>query len=225
MQFRKGANVLNSSGEKLGEIERVVIDPQNGSITHLVIQKGFLFPQDKVISVDQVMRTSDDAVYTEIDADHIDELPDYIETNFLPLDETELGSRGFTPADASPVYWYPAVGAGPLLWGRGYWGMYPPTTYEHMGYRVAEEENIPEGTVALKEGARVLGKDGKHIGDLEKVLTDNQKDKITHLVVTKGLFGNEKKLIPAHWIGRVREDAVQLSVDEPLVNRLRDYQE
>lgn len=230
MQFKKGVSVLDNHDEKVGEIDRVVIDPQSAEVTHVVVRKGFLFTEDKVLPVDQISRTSDDAVHLNVDAKQVEEMPDYIETNYLPLDSNQIDRMpDYQAEDASPVYWYPVVGAAPLNWGGGYWGMTPPVGYGmgpgEPGYRVVEERNIPEGTVALKEGAKVLGKDGKHVGDVEKVLTENMKDQVTHLVVTKGFFGQTKKLIPAHWVRRIREDAVQLSVDEGTIERLRDYEE
>jgi hypothetical protein len=48
------------------------------------------------------------------------------------------------------------VGAAPLLWGGGYWGTQASPS---SPYRVRVEQNIPEGAVALEEGARVLGSD------------------------------------------------------------------
>jgi uncharacterized protein YrrD len=70
----------------------------------------------------------------------------------------------------------------------------------------------------------VIGRDGKHIGDIERVFTDPLVDRATHLLISEGLFLKEKKLIPAMWITNILEDAVHLSVDSDCVESLPEYQ-
>lgn len=47
MRLIKGADIYSSEGEKLGTLERVIIDPKTKEVTQLVIGKGLLFPQIK----------------------------------------------------------------------------------------------------------------------------------------------------------------------------------
>lgn len=37
MEFREGTDVVTAGGEKVGEIERVVIDPRTREVTHIVV--------------------------------------------------------------------------------------------------------------------------------------------------------------------------------------------
>jgi uncharacterized protein YrrD len=223
MQFKEGVDVISADGEKVGEVERVVIDPKDGSVTHVVVRKGFLLPRDTVLPIDMISRTSDEAVRLHVNADRIENLPEYIETEFIPLDNDYGLEYGYQPGAARHSYWYPGVGAAPLMWRGGYWGTYPsPAVYP---YRVVEEKNIPEGTIALKEGAKVIGKDGEHVGDVENILVDREKEQVTHMVITKGVFDRDKKLIPAGWINRIKDDAVELSVDSKFIEHLQNYQE
>jgi len=39
MQFKENAEVVTSSGDKVGRIDRVVIDPKSNELTHLVVKK------------------------------------------------------------------------------------------------------------------------------------------------------------------------------------------
>src|SRR6185295_19741970 len=74
------------------------------------------------------------------------------------------------------------------------------------------EQNIPDGTVALKEGAKVITADGKHVGNVERVLADSSVDQITDLVISTGLINKEMRLIPIKWVMTVDEDTVHLRV-------------
>jgi hypothetical protein len=45
--------------------------------------------------------------------------------------------------------------------------------YPICPYVVKTERQIPEGTVALEEGAKVIGSDGEHVGKIERIFTDS----------------------------------------------------
>jgi uncharacterized protein YrrD len=219
MEYKKGAEVRNANGEKVGEIDRVVIDPNGGQVSHIVVRKGFLFPEDKVIPLDLVRDASSEQVNLSESID-FDNLPDFTEVDYLPLDTEEAQTRGL----AAPMYWYPTIGAPPLMWGAGHWGMYPPGG---AGYTqpVSIEQNIPEGEIALEQGAEVIDQHGESLGKVEQVITSRSGDQLTHIVVTKGMLDRKKKLIPASWISHIKEDGVKLCIDAKLVDKLKDYDE
>jgi uncharacterized protein YrrD len=80
------------------------------------------------------------------------------------------------------------------------------------------EQNIPKGTVAVKEGAKVFTADGKYIGDVERVLVDASVDQVTNLEISKGLFTKEKRLIPMKWVMTMGEDEIRLRVNEASID-------
>jgi len=89
---------------------------------------------------------------------------------------------------------------------------------------VKAENVIPEDTVALEEGAKVISKDGKHIGNVEQVIVETSDHRATHIVVSEGFFLKERKLVPTIWITDVDEDQVTLSVWSDLFERLPEYE-
>ena len=84
------------------------------------------------------------------------------------------------------------------------------------------EQNIPAGTVAVKEGATVITADGKHVGYMESVFADVSAEQITHLLISNGLITKEKKLVPIDWVTVLGEDEIHLRVDKPAVDELAD---
>jgi uncharacterized protein YrrD len=224
MQFTKGMNLISNDGHKIAELERVVINPHDGAVSHIVVQKGFLMLQERVLPVDMVQSTSANDIYLRIDKAQMDQLPQFIDTEYISLGEEDVARHGYKEATSPlPLYWYPMTSTAPLTWGGGYMGTVPGAS--EYPYRVRLEENIPEGTVALKEGAKVVGSDGKSVGSVTKIVVGNDDERMTHLIITKGILSKEKKLIPAHWIDQVQEDKVELSVSSKLVENLIDYQE
>lgn len=224
MQFKKNVHVNDAQGKKVGELDRVVIDPRGGEVTHIVIQRGFIFNDDKVVPVELIERTDDEQVRLNVDAEQLKQMPNYIDVNFVPLDQPERTQHGVAGQDAvQPVYWYPPAGVSPTMWGAGFMGAIPTTGVVPYPYKLNEKENIPQGSVALKEGAKVIGRDGQPVGEVEKVLMEDEQNAVTHLLVGKGPLHHERRLVPANWINRIKEDGVELSVTADFVLHLRNY--
>jgi len=222
MKFKQGANVFTSDDQKVGEIDRVVIDPKTDEVTHVVVEKGFLLPIDKVVPISLIGPATEDRVTLRENAGDLEALPDFQEKHYVLLDEKELkeaSSQGY----ARPLHWYPPVGT--TWWHTGgYLGYVGFFGYPGPPYVVETERNIPEGTVALKEGAKVISKDGEHVGDVEAVLTDPEEDRATHLVISQGLLLKERKLVPTSWASTVTPDEVHLTVGSRLIEELRKYE-
>jgi uncharacterized protein YrrD len=59
MEFHKNATVLGASGREFGHLERVVLETETPTLTHLVVNTGGLFNKEhKVVPVGQVTETS-----------------------------------------------------------------------------------------------------------------------------------------------------------------------
>jgi sporulation protein YlmC with PRC-barrel domain len=84
------------------------------------------------------------------------------------------------------------------------------------------EQNIPDGTVAVMEGATVITAEGKHVGNVESILADPSAEEVTHLLISKGLLLKEMKLIPMKWVRSLGEEKVQLRVKQERVDKLAD---
>ena len=208
MEFKKGVDVYSSDDEKVGSLLRVVMDPKTRKVSHLVVKEGILFTEDKVVPIELVESVSHERITMKEIKENLDDLPMYEETHYIPIDEA-----GDYPES---VYWYPPVD---MYWGR--FGDYPVFPESQFVQRTAT--NIPEGTVGLMEGAKVIAADDEKVGEIESMIANPRDKRITHLVVSGGLLGLEKRIIPVHWLSTVREDEVFLSVDSRFWERLPEY--
>jgi uncharacterized protein YrrD len=226
MQIQTGAQVYTSTGEKLGHVDRVVIDPHTKKVSHLVVRKGFLLKTDKVLPIDWVAAANGDRVALTLDATSLDSLPNFEEKHYVRTDETlsVAETTGGSPAPlesatAPMVVWYPPV-----------MGVYPGPGVPAMPgaprvrYVETVEENIPENTIALKEGAKVVSADGEHVGSVERLIVNSDTKDVTHLLVKEGVLFTKKKVVPANWIGETYADEVHLVVDSKLLRGLPDYE-
>ena len=78
--------------------------------------------------------------------------------------------------------------------------------------------------MALEEGAKVISRDGEHVGNVEQVITESQDNRVTHFVISEGFLLKERKLVPAVWVTDVAEDEIHLSVESSLFEHLPEYE-
>ncbi|RIK42450.1 MAG: hypothetical protein DCC55_08765 [Chloroflexi bacterium] len=220
MQLKDGATVYTADGQTVGSIDRVVIDPRTDEVTHIVVRQGFFFTEDKVVPTDLIDVATEEEVRLRADVEDLDDLPRFEERYYIPPEDFSgaEGEMGYPVGYARPYYWYPPVGAA----GLGYYGgAYGYPTAPYVTHTVL---NIPEGTIALQEGARVISADGKEVGNVEEVVTDANIERATHLLITEGWLFTEKRLIPVDWIKDVAEDEIRLAVSSRTLEQVPEYQ-
>lgn len=218
MEFKKDTDVFTVDDKQVGQVDRVVLDPRTKEVTHIIVRKGWFFTEDKVVPVEMIAEATEAKVRLRSDISNLEALPDFEETHYIAIDEAELARSSRPVTYASPLYWYPP--ALPL-------GGYPYATYP--GYPIPPyvtevEQHIPEGTVALKEGAKVVAADGEHVGNIEELVTDSSTGRVTHVVISQGLLLKERKLVPSNWIDTVDEDEVHLGVRSGTLGSLHPYE-
>lgn len=209
VQFQKNTKVVAANGQELGSIERVVLSPQSKMVTHIVVRKGGLLNKvEAVVPIDLIAEATEDQIRLLEGAGNLDAFPPFEE-------ERVVGKKSgldLPPASGSTT---------PELIG------YPEPNIPFIPdpgeeYVTQTKQNIPTGTVALKEGAKVLTSDGKHVGKVERILANPEMDQVTHLVISKGMFPKETKLVPLEWVRTMTEDEVHLGFDEHQVEELPD---
>lgn len=205
MNFAKGTEVFTYSGDKIGKISRVVIDSKTRDVTDLVVDRG---KDQKVIPAGLIEPGPEDHLVMRETNQSVDDLPDYKTTYYVPLDQAG------GPYD-SVAYWYPPVDY--QYSPGGLPGLRPKMVLE-------TKTNIPEGRVAIEEGAQVVSEDDKHLGNVEQVIADSETKNVTHFVIGKGFLLKEHKVVPADWVRDVKDEKVYLSVESRLFDNLPDYE-
>jgi sporulation protein YlmC with PRC-barrel domain len=202
MRFRRDTPVLTLDGQEAGTIDRVVLEPVTREVTHIVLRKGFL-AEGKLVPVDLIGVATDEHVSIRAMKDDLHALPPFEQARFV--EATEPGDGDRQGSLESPVAGlFPYLGPLPPMGPMGSPEPALPQT---------SERNIPEGTVPLKTGARVIASDGKKVGLVEEVLTDPHQDRATDLVVAGGsLLHKTKWRVPMDWVTEVREGEVHLAV-------------
>src|SRR5215207_571867 len=216
MELKEGTSVFTPGGKEVGKVNRFVLDPRTNEVSHIVVQKGWLLPEDKVLPMGMISTATEEQVVLNQEMDDLDQFPPFEETHYVELTKSDVSPTDPATYQHAPAYyWYPPSGyIGHLGFGPDYYG-WPP---------VETTRNIPADTIPLKEGADVMSLDGEHVGDVERLFVDKESNKATHFLVSAGLLFKERKLIPAHWVRTVEEDKIHLGVPSKVLERLPAYQ-
>jgi len=202
--FQKNASVVTAKGKKIGSLERVVLNPATKVVTDIVVRtNGRLFTKaDKVVPIHLVDQTTASEIVLEDQAGELQYFPYFEESHMVEVNGSEHNNQ--TKTEGPLVYGYPQVGA-----------MFAASPNDQV---ITEtEQNIPEGTVAMKEGAKVITAEGKHVGNVERVLADPSIEQVTHMIISTGMLVKDEKLIPIRWVSRIGENEIHLKVDKKSV--------
>ncbi len=202
MRLVYGTEILNADGDKVGELEHVVIDPDTKQVTHLVVKKGFLLSQDKVVPISLVMDANEETIKLYDFEGSFDDLDDYIELHYV---RTKSSDTVEEYEDNLPLLYYPPTG----VRGMGF----VPIIGISDEMETKAVKNTPSTTKSIKEGSSVLGLKGEHVGDVEEVIIEPTSDRVTHFVISKGIVFTDEKLIPATWVHGFDDDQLKLVVD------------
>lgn len=204
MNFKENAEVFTQDMNKIGHLNRVVVDPATEEVTHLVVEKGFLFTEDRVVLATYIDTAERDRIVLKEDAPRPDAYPEFEETQFVPIGSFE-DFRDKPSQDARKLLWYHTSVRLP-----GEHNLYYPAQADKPLFHKEKKRNIPDDTVALEEGASVTDTAGSHLGQIQAVFTEKENLTVTHILVVSGLIKKEPTLIPVNWIKQISEDSVQL---------------
>lgn len=210
MIFRYGSDVILANGEKGGEVKEIVMDPKTGEVTHIILEKGFLSTEDKVLPISIVEDANENRVKLYELEIPLDDLTDYKEKKFVEVRD----SRFEIPVVGNPPFLLPYPPVRP----------YKKREFELRRYKKEKVKNIPQEVEPIKKGAKVFTLEGQHVGNVAEVIINSQTDDATHLVISKGLLLIEEKLVPFDWVQEYEEEEVHLAVDRQVIENLPEYQ-
>lgn len=199
MDFHRNAVVATANGREIGRLERMVFDQKSRALTHVVVRIGALLNrQDKVVPIGMIAETSAQQVRLTDEAGDLEASPMFEEERVVAV------TGESTPPEQLAN---PTMGPLPQVYGAPVMGTPLPPDFG-QAYKTQQEQNIPEGTVALKWSAPVTTSDGKTLGNVDAVRARSPGDEVTHILVSNGLLTKEGRWMPMDWVHAVEENQV-----------------
>jgi sporulation protein YlmC with PRC-barrel domain len=206
---REGADVIGRDGHKLGKLSRVVVKEDGLEITHLVVDPGLLHsgesiwaggwgnPHERVIPVGVLEDEKDGAIHITMTAEEFRDLS-------VKYDNV------YTKPDPS---WISAM-INSIPGGIG-----PNVSFDVMT-REPDEVDIKEGSPVWRM------KPHQKIGEVERVLFNEETLKIQALVIRRGHIFDHEVVLPARYIVEVIEilqGVVRVAITDGELQALAPY--
>lgn len=204
LEITKDTDVYTANDEHVGSVDQIVLDPDSGKLTHIVVRKGIFFPEDKLIAFGDISTATPERINLRQEVEAGELLP-FIEQHYAPVDEVD---RPVALAPSDPAYlatWY-----GPMA-------IVP--TADTPPLEEIRERNIPDRLTALGTGHPVFSSDRKAVGELERVVTTDA-GLPTHFVVGSTGLSIDRRAVPVDWVQDISEDAIQLAATERQVEAI-----
>jgi hypothetical protein len=201
-EIRTGALVRATDGE-VGRIDGVIVNPETGEVSGLVVRARFQVGNDLLIPVEAIGDAVEDLVQLRLSMDDLADLPPLNRHNFTrPSPEWPLPAG----RDAESV----------LVRQPG-----PPV---RDGLRSTRPDQLIDlsGDVKLRPGQSVVNAEGE-VGPLDLVLVDATTGQVSCIVVRVGGLGGQGTLVPTDLISGIRGDEIVLDATRDRLAQLPEY--
>jgi uncharacterized protein YrrD len=199
MNLRLGADVQRPDGGKVGELHRVVYDPETAQVVSVVVTHNALDGREIIVPIGVVDSADDEAVQLAASEEQFDTFEDFEYSHNIapPPDAEEVDSDLVRdPVDVPDVL---PVGAA--------------TGVESIAYIPVVEEHVylPTGEQVLDTETRVWATDGE-VGHLAQVWLNDDTRQVESLMAERGTFRKHARAIPIDVVATIRAESITLNV-------------
>jgi uncharacterized protein YrrD len=217
--LRAGIDVASRDGEKLGSLKHMVLKRSDLTLTHIVVDIGFLrsghhlwegglgLDYDRVLPVEEIHAVSDKRLELRLTAAEFKEMPEYSEEHFE--DSHDLTPDDF---DISDVVVRAQQLSGFLTNVSNAW--------------LVRKLNKPLDTVDIVEGTDVW-REHPHqkLGDIMRLLFDPATDRLRAFVIRRGVIFKQDVVLPVRYVSELFDDLVRVDLTDEELAQLREYHE
>jgi uncharacterized protein YrrD len=228
MKIKLGAQVVANDSAVLGNVDRLVIDPEKRALVALIVHRGRFLTEDRIVERTLIDDVGEDGIVRLSLASHDAEaLPRFIKAEYVtPSVEMDsvlyprsgsgfMAGGGQIPglgvsssfSATTPTYGSAGPHGGGFAGAPG--GLVGTSQYGSMNFEV--RSNLPSEVVVFEHKAEVVDANGKKIGNVEEIMEDDT-GAITGLRLRGGLFGRHHAYVPTEAVAGASAKRVRLSI-------------
>jgi uncharacterized protein YrrD len=215
MRVKSGSDVYSADGRKIGRVRGVIMPSGSDAVTGIIIARGFIFNEDRMIPVDWVAQTTEDGdIRLREEHQAFDELERFDETQYVAKDMSNPDYMGLPD-----VYYYGAAAYIPNAANLG-----PALAIEEIRHE-AFEMGVEDNDITLRVGIEVVTSDDQYIGKVDEIIASPPENRLSHFVISSGGLFATRKMIPITWIAELGSERILLAVNREFMERLPDFDE
>jgi uncharacterized protein YrrD len=215
--LRHGTDVFSSDGEKLGTLHRVVIKRGDLSLTHVVVDIGFLrsgrrlwegglgLDYDRLIPFSAVAHANDSRVELALTVEQFKAMPEYTEESFEEPDDMSPGEFDLTDVATRAEQISSIIGSTSANW-----------LVTHLR-RPLDGADIAQGTAVWRQEPH------QKLGEVDRVLL-NDRGRVEALVMKRGFLLKQDVVLPSRYITELLDEVVRVDISDAEIDQLKHYQ-
>ena len=223
--LRPGADVTSADNEEVGKLHAVIMDPRDNRVTHIVVNTGPHFPEPGfdapdliTVPVDEMEDAQEEKVILKCTKPRFAKMPQYVERRYAPPPPPRSERLPEEPERPSHLLW--DVGAALVAALSGSSGIGIPgglgVPAEHFRKAKFERQILDDAPVWRLEPF-------SHIGDVERVLVDEESDEIVALVIRRGVLFHHDVVLPIDHVTEVLDGFINVRISDEELDRLDAY--
>ncbi len=216
--LRHGAEVLSADGKDLGKLHAVVIDPRDNEVTHIVVNAGPHFPEPGFgapelieVPIAQMADAQEEKVRLKCDGEQFRKMPVYVERAYTQPPVSDAGGTGAGPAH---LLWNVGMAIAGALASIGSIAV-PAETFRKARF---ERHILNDAPVWRTEPH-------SHIGDVERVLIDEETEEIQALVVRRGALFSHDVVLPIDYVTEILDGVIHVRISDEEIERLQEFRD
>jgi sporulation protein YlmC with PRC-barrel domain len=215
--LRHGARIESSDGKDVGRLHSVVVDPKDNEVTDIVVNAGPHFPEpgfgspDLInVPIDLMEDAGEEKVVLRCSGGELQDLPRHVDTDFTPA---------ATPSEEAPK-----SDAAHFLWNTGIaLAASFANTLTGIAMPAERVQKARFGREILNDVPVWRLEPHEHIGDVERVLVDEDTDEIRDLVIRRGALFHEDVVLPMRYVTEILDGVVRVQIGDEELGRLQAY--
>lgn len=212
-----GAHVESSDGRDVGRLHSVVIDPRDNEVTHIVINAGPHFPEPgfgspelREVPIDSVEDAGEEKVVLRCSRKEFGGLPAHVETDFAPASAPPASPE---KEDAAHRLWNIGVALAASLANSATGIAMPAETVRKASF----------GREILNDAPVWRVEPHTHIGDVERVLVDEDTEEIRDLVIRRGALFHQDVVLPMDYVTEILNGVIHVQISDDALRGLQAY--
>jgi sporulation protein YlmC with PRC-barrel domain len=220
--LRHGAHVESADGKDVGRLHSVVVDPRDNEVTHIIVNAGPHFPEPGFgapelinVPIDQMEDAGEEKVVLRSSREEFRKLPQWVERDFTLAPSSEAGAAQEEAERTDQVH---------RLWNTG---VALAASFANLLTGIA----VPAEKVRKASFEREILNDAPvwrvephtHIGDVERVLVDEETDEIKELVIRRGALFGEDVVLPMEYVTEIQDGVVHVQLTDEELRGLQTY--
>lgn len=205
MNIALGQSVWTSDRQKIGVVDRVLINAVGKHVEHLVVHRGFMLDHDKLVARISIDHVDGDGIHLSIDSEAAKLLPAF--DHSYSTNDMESGYPEVIPGPYQSMILFSTPPPGQTYLDHGHLFRLDPLE----GSSSSPDSGAPDGEIIIGKGAGVVDSTGYRIGNVHRLEYD-ANGAIASIVVQIGLVRHHELTIGAELIASIVDEEIVLRV-------------